>query len=209
MPNPLKVWSVGLGLGQLALLSVTFSEHKIDTVSTNLMEFPQFNLWLTMTVTAQIVTAGLYMAVMRDKAPCAFVLAVLACLLALVGWAILVVYTSETHEHQEGAGIFIVSSAIYSIIMIYLTYLDERNTLIATPALVIFFLLYIVTGGLLLGFIINNFAGNTTIAATCEWAAFMSQAVNFSLFFATHSFADTRGALMVDHAPLHYNAMLP
>ena len=209
MPNPLKTWSVGLGLGQLALLGATYSAHQTDLVSTNLIEFPQFNLWLTMMVTAQIVTSGLYMAVLRDKSMPAFVMAVLACILSLVGWAMLCVYGIHTATHQQGAGIFIVGSGIYSMLMIYLTYLDERNTaFIATPALVIFALLYTVTAGLLIGFIVNGLVGNQTVAATCEWAAFMSQAANFSLFFATHSFADTRGGLMVEQRPLQYSLLL-
>ena len=205
MPNPLKTWSVGLGLGQLALLGVTFNAHQTDLVSTNLMEFPQFNLWLTMLVTAQIVTSGLYMAVLRDKSMPAFVLAVIACIMSLIGWAMLCVYGIHTATHQQGAGIFIISSGVYSILMIYLTYLDERNMIIATPALIVFALLYTVTAGLVLGFIINSLIGNPTTAATCEWAGFMSQAVNFSLFFATHSFADTRGGLMVEQRPLQYS----
>ena len=96
MPNPLKVWSIGLGLGQLVLLSVTFEDHQTDMVSTNLMEFPQFNIWLTMTVTAQIVTSGLYMAVMRNRSLPAFLIATIACILALVGWAMLSVYNLHT-----------------------------------------------------------------------------------------------------------------
>jgi len=199
----------GLGLAQLVLLAVTYNSNKADLVSENLMEFPQFNLWLTMTVTAQIVTAGLYMAVLREKSMSAFVLSIIACILSLVGWAMLCVYGIHTSTHQQGAGIFIISSGIYSMIMIYLTYLDEKCMVIATPALVIFAILYTVTAGLLIGFIVNSLNGNTTAAATSEWAAFMSQAANFSLFFATHSFADTRGRLFSgEPRSLQYALML-
>ena len=198
MLNPLKLWAACIGIAQLGLLVVTYRSHQqTSLISTDLLAFPQFNIWLSMTVIAQIITSGLYMASLRHRCLPAFYAAMLACVGALVGWSLLSAYSLETYTHSDGTCIFAASSCLYSLLMLIMTYLDERKQFIAIPAISVFVVLYTLTAGLMLGFFIEYSDGNMAIAATFEWAAFMSQAAIFTLFFATHSFAESRGSLGV------------
>lgn len=179
MPSdPLQITAVLTTVAHLALLAGVFFGSAIQTsafVSTEIHSALFFKILLTIAVLTEAVVSMTYIClIQRAAGEVVGLVASVLVLAATAGWALLATYPVYQREHEIGAGMFIVTTALYAF---YFIVHAKRGRFCAIFMWTASSALACAFGSLYYGYFYDE-------AALVEWACFSLYALTLLLFFS-------------------------
>lgn len=176
--EPLQITAVVTTVSHLALLAGVFFTSAIQTkayVSTEIHSALFFKILLTLAVLTEAVVSMTYICLIQHAVgEIVGLIASVLVLAATAGWAILATYPVYQPEHEIGAAMFIVTTALYAF---YFIFHARRGRVCAIFMWTASTALACAFGSLYYGYFYDE-------AALVEWACFSLYALTLLLFFA-------------------------
>lgn len=164
-----------VGLTHLALLTGVYFSSSMHTqayVSTEIHAHAFFKALLTIIVFVEAAMGVAYVSQQGSGALRRYAALALA-LTAMVGWALVASYPSDTQQHLAGAATFIAATACYSFLFI------ARSLALRT----LLYTLWIAAVAAAVSFGALYWRRLYAEAATLEWVAFLLDAITLLLFY--------------------------